>query len=148
MPTSIDQNTMRRIIMDHYEDPDNRGIENTADYLSAHMDSASCIDDITIRVKMGEDGRIADCRWDGTCCVISTAATSVATELSIGKTPEEVERIYESFHSMLMGEEYDATLLGDGIAFCNTGRQPSRIGCATIGFRGILECLKEGKKDA
>ena len=148
MPTSIDSLSARRIIMDHYEDPQNRGLAGTESYLSAHMDSASCIDDITVKVKLDSEGKVLDCRWDGTSCVISAASTSVATSLVIGKNKGAIQEIYRNFHSMLMGEPYDPEILEDGIAFYNTGRQPSRIGCATIGFRGILKCLEEGLKDA
>ena len=144
MPTSIDPFMMREIIMDHYESPRNRREVEGEGYSSAHMDSASCIDDITVKVKTDEDGKVVDCCWEGTCCAISTAATSVASDLVKGKTLEEVQDIYDDFYSMLEGKEYDPGKLGEGIAFANTGRQPSRIGCATIGFRGILKCLKGG----
>ncbi len=144
MPILLDQQMMREIIMDHYESPENRR-QPERDMLSAHMDSASCIDDITVGVRLDEQGQVADCCWEGTCCVISTAATSIATELVKGKSLDQIEALYGDYCAMLQGREYDPAPLGEAVAFANTGRQPSRIGCATIGFRGILSCLKKGE---
>ena len=45
----IDPNLMRDIIMDHYEYPRNHELTNDRKYLSKHMDSESCIDDITVQ---------------------------------------------------------------------------------------------------
>ena len=149
MPISLDPTMMREIIMDHYEAPRNKSDRKPEGYLSAHMDSASCIDDITMNLKLDAEGRIQDICWNGVSCVISTAATSVATEMVKGMNLKQVQDLYKNFFDMLEGRPYDATDLGEALAFATTGRQPSRIGCATIGFRGILTCLeKEENKDA
>ena len=134
---------MHDIIMEHYESPENRR-QPGADMIRAHMDSASCIDDITVGVTLDEEGRVQDCCWEGTCCVISTASTSIATALAKGKTLAQIEDLYRDYYAMLEGKDFDPSQLGEALAFANTGRQPSRIGCATIGFRGILNCLRKG----
>ena len=45
MPISISQEMMREIIMDHYSNPRNFR-EGDDSYLTAYMDSTSCIDKI------------------------------------------------------------------------------------------------------
>lgn len=129
--------------MDHYENPRNK--KETADqsYKTVHMDSASCIDDIYVQVKLDGEGKIQDFLWHGTACAISTASVSILSEISKGKTASEIENLYGEFFDMLEGRNSGSDDLGEALAFKNTGRQPSRIGCATIGWRGLLKALKE-----
>ena len=56
------------------------------------MASDSCIDDITVQSDI-ENGVIKDIRFNGVACTISTASTSVMTELLKGKTVEEAKKI-------------------------------------------------------
>lgn len=142
---STDPMLLREIIMDHYQNPRNH--EETTDprYKTVHMDSASCIDDIYIQLLM-EDGKIIDCKFHGVGCAISTASTSIMTELIIGKTVEEVEKIMQNYNQMINEKPYDEELLGEAIAFMNTSKQASRINCATIGWRGLEELFGEEHK--
>ena len=148
MPFSIDnQELMREIIVDHYQNP--RNFEDVKDdsYITIHMDSASCIDDIYVHVKM-VDGVVRDCKWHGKGCAISTASTSIMTELIIGKTEKEATSIMEEFNKMLAGETFDEDALGEAICFSNVNRQPSRITCANISWRGLQKAfLEEEKKE-
>ena len=145
MPFSINLSTemMREVIMDHYQNPRNRR-EADDSYKTVYMSSDSCIDKIYIQIKVVED-KFVDVCWHGTGCAISTASTSIMTELLIGKTVEEGEYIIKQYMAMIEGREYDASVLDEAIVFMNTNRQPSRIKCATIGFRGVNELL--GGKD-
>ncbi len=137
---------LREIILDHYKNPRNFATISDPRYRTVHMDSASCIDDIYIHVLV-ENGIIKDCKWHGTGCAISTASTSILTELMTGKSEEEAYRLMEDFHHMLMGEKYEKDELGEAIAFINVNRQPSRITCADIGWRGLKKALDEDKKN-
>ena len=58
------------------------------------MHSDSCIDDFEIQVKV-ENNVIKDVRFDGVGCTISTASTSVMTELLMNKTIKEANEIIE-----------------------------------------------------
>jgi nitrogen fixation NifU-like protein len=156
MPISIkdDPQMMREIILDHYQNPRNHREVSDPSYKEVHMASSSCIDDIYVQVKE-ENGIVVDCLWHGKGCVISTASTSIMTELVKGKTVKEAEYLMEQFQKMMNGEAFDENSLGEAIAFINTNRQPSRINCATIGWRGLKELFgdddgceeaKDGKK--
>ena len=83
-----DPEILRELIMDHYQYPHNHKLTEEADYKSVHMASDSCIDDITVQSKI-KDGKIEDIRFDGVACTISTASTSMMTDLLKGKTVEE-----------------------------------------------------------
>ena len=90
MPTLDSPEMMRAIIMDHYEYPRNKKLKNLDGALKVHMDSESCIDDIYIEALI-KDGVIKDVCFDGIGCTISTASTSIMTELMVDKTVEEAE---------------------------------------------------------
>ena len=74
--SNIDPMLMRQIIMDHYDYPRNKELTKDNGYMSRHMASDSCIDDITVQTKIS-DGKIDDIRFDGVACTISTASTSI-----------------------------------------------------------------------
>ncbi len=140
MPFSLNNEMMREIIMDHYNNPRNKKEVNDPNYVTVYMDSTSCIDKIYIQMLV-KDGVIEDCCWHGNGCAISTASTSIMTELLKCKKVEEAEKIMESFQNMMYGKEYDPDLLDEAIVFMNTSKQPSRIKCATIGYRGVNKIL-------
>lgn len=135
----INNEMMREIIMDHYQNPRNKR-EADDSYISVYMDSTSCIDKIYIQMKE-ENGVIKDVCWHGNGCAISTASTSIMTELLQGKKVEEAEKIMEAYTNMIYGKPFDENLLDEAIVFINTSRQPSRIKCATIGWRGVNRIL-------
>lgn len=140
MHFSLTNEMMREIIMDHYQNPRNRRETDDPSYETVYMDSVSCIDKIYIQVKI-EDGIFQDVCWHGKGCAISTASTSIMSELLKGKTVEEGNRIIDNYYAMIHGKEYDPDLLDEAVVFMNTGRQPSRIKCATISFRGVRKIL-------
>ena len=133
---------LRQIIMDHYEYPHNHQLSEDPQYGSVHMASESCIDDITVQALI-KDGKIDDVRFDGVACTISTASTSIMTELLIGKSVAEAAEIIAQYNAMINMENYDENVLDEAVAFHNVGRQANRIKCATIGWKAILQLIDE-----
>lgn len=131
---------LRELIMDHYKYPRNHELVNDDSYDSRHMASDSCIDDITVQTKI-EDGRIKDIRFDGVACTISTASTSIMSELLKGKTIDEAKEIMENYFNMMEEKPYDEDLLEEAIAMMNVHRQANRIKCATIGWKAMKEMI-------
>ena len=133
---------MREIILDNYQNP--RNFEEVEDqrYITIHMDSASCIDDIYVYV-LFEDGKVKDCKWSGKGCAISSASTSIMTEMVKGKTEKEAKKMMTEFNKMLANEDYDEELLAEANCFKNVNRQPSRITCANISWRGLEKAMNE-----
>jgi len=74
----------REVILDHYKNPRNFG---TLEQCDAHAEGQNplCGDEITIDVSFDGDA-IADVKFSGRGCAISQAATSMLTEMVIGKT--------------------------------------------------------------
>ena len=128
--SNIDPMLMRQIIMDHYDYPRNKELTKDNGYMSRHMASDSCIDDI---------------RFDGVACTISTASTSIMSELLKGKTTQEAKEIMDNYFKMIDQKEYDEDVLDEAIAFQNVGKQANRINCATIGWKAMREMIKESE---
>jgi nitrogen fixation protein NifU and related proteins len=133
---------LRQIIMDHYEYPHNHQLSEDPHYGSVHMASESCIDDITVQALI-KDGKIDDVRFDGVACTISTASTSIMSELLIGKTLAEAQEVITQYNAMINMESYDENVLEEAVAFHNVGRQANRIKCATIGWKAIVQLIDE-----
>ena len=134
----------RQILMDHYEYPRNHELVEDTSYLTRHMASDSCIDDIHVQTKI-VDNTIEDIRFDGVACTIATAATSIMSELLIGKTLPEAKHIILNYHNMIDGIEYDEELLEEAVALSTVGKQANRIKCATIGWKAMEEMIEESE---
>ena len=135
---------LRQIIMDHYEYPRNHELSEDEGYLAKHMASASCIDDIHVQAKLNNNV-IEDIRFDGIACTISTASTSIMSELLQGKTTTEAKTIIDAYYAMINGEPYDSELLQEAVAFHTVGKQANRIKCATIGWEAMKQIIEEGE---
>lgn len=141
-----DPEMLRELIMDHYQYPHNHKLVDNQEYESVHMASDSCIDDITVQSKI-RDGKIDDIRFDGVACTISTASTSMMTDLLKGKTIEEAKEIIQNYFAMIDAKEYDPDLLEEAVAMKNVYKQANRIKCATIGWKAIDQMIEESEKN-
>lgn len=137
---------LRQIIMDHYEYPRNHELTKNPEYHEKHMASDSCIDDIYVQSKI-KDGVVEDIRFDGEACTISTASTSIMSELLQGKTLEEAKKIIENYFNMIDNKPYDEDLLEEAVAFFNVGKQANRIKCATIGWKAMKQMIEESEDE-
>lgn len=126
--------------MDHYENPRNKRTVNDARYLKTRMNSESCIDDFEIQVLI-ENNIIRDFCFDGIGCTISTASTSILSELVIGKTTQEALEIIQNYENMIHEESFQPDLLEEANVFKDVSKQANRIKCATIGFHGLKELI-------
>jgi nitrogen fixation NifU-like protein len=142
MPTLIDATMMRQVIMDHYEHPRNKRIPNSQDYLSVHLDTIGCVDDIHVALKWQGD-KIEDVLFHGVACTISTASTSIMTELLVNKTKQEALYIIDQYIKMIHEIPYDDSVLGDAMVFKNTYKQAARIKCATLGWVGAQQLISK-----
>ena len=131
--------------MDHYEYPRNKKLKNDEKYVKVNLDSESCIDNIDLEVLV-ENGKIIDICFDGVACTISTASTSIMSELLKGKTVKEANVIIENYLNMLYGRDYDEELLGEAAAFVNTSKQANRIKCATLSWNGLKKIINKESK--
>jgi nitrogen fixation NifU-like protein len=94
----MDRQEAIEFLMDHYENPRNRGPLEHAD-VSLTGGNPGCADMITMQARFGKDGKIEEVHWDGEGCTISSAAASYVTEITQGLTAEEIEQL--SFEDLI-----------------------------------------------
>jgi len=82
----------RENILDHGQNPRNRGILDPAD-LDFEGHNPLCGDRLRLTVRVDENDRITEIGWDGDGCAISQASASMLGEQILGKTLEEVRSI-------------------------------------------------------
>ncbi len=94
----MDRQEAIEFLIDHYENPRNRGPLEPAD-VSLSGGNPGCADVITMHVRFGKDGKAEAVNWEGEGCTISRAAASYVTEMVQGMTPDEIEQL--SFEDLM-----------------------------------------------
>lgn len=136
----------REIILDHYQNPRNRGLIEDETYLKSDTNNESCIDEIHLMVKIIDD-KIIDARFDGEACAICTSSTSIMVETLIGKTVEEAIIIYENFSHMLNEEPYEKKVLEQAFVYDAIYQQPNRKKCALLPWWGFEKIINQYKNN-
>jgi len=112
----------REIILEHYQNPSNRGSLDPADFSYEDVNPL-CGDEIRIDVRVSDD-RISEIRFSGRGCAVSQASASILTEMAEGKSLDEVKAI---------GKDELLDEIGIPVS-------PARMKCAMLG----LKVLKAG----
>ncbi len=133
----------RRVIMDHYSRPRNRG-EFEDESVTINMNNPTCGDRIQLQLKI-EDNKISDVRFQGEGCSISMASASMMTEAIKGLEVEDALKMAEIFSKMMQGEEYDEEDLdlGDIEALQGVSKFPARIKCATLAWKAMQKGVQD-----
>jgi nitrogen fixation protein NifU and related proteins len=98
----------RENILDHYKRPRHFGRPESFD-LEFEDTNPFCGDEQHVFISLDENGRVAEVRFEGKGCAISTAATSMLTEELEGRSREELVRLEKGFVLDLLGIEISAT---------------------------------------
>ncbi|PFO07118.1 SUF system NifU family Fe-S cluster assembly protein [Bacillus sp. AFS076308] len=132
----------RRVIMDHYKKPRNRGILEDGSH-TINMNNPTCGDRIQLTFKV-EDGIIKEAMFEGEGCSISMSSASMMTHEIKGKKVEEALKLSEIFSEMMLGHDHDDSIdLGDIEALQGVSKFPARIKCATLAWKAMEKGLKE-----
>lgn len=130
----------QEVILDHYKHPVHAGLREPYEAEVFHV-NPSCGDEVTLRVRLSEDGEtVDDVSYQATGCSISQAATSVLTDEVIGVSLTEAMEKLEEFDQMVTsrGErEGDAEIIGDAVAFAGVSKYPARVKCALLGWKAF-----------
>jgi nitrogen fixation protein NifU and related proteins len=135
-------NLYRRVIMDHYKNPRNRGILEDGSH-TINMNNPTCGDRIQLTFKV-VDGIVVDARFEGEGCSISMSSASMMTQAIKGKKVEEAIKLSKIFSDIMQGKEYDDDIdLGDIEALQGVAKFPARIKCATLAWKAMEKGLTE-----
>lgn len=138
----MDNDMKRSIILDNYQNPRNRGIPNTDDYVKINSNNESCIDNIDIYVKIKND-IIEDIKYEGEACVIAISSTSILSDMLIGKDIETAKDILNNYFNMIEEKDYNSDMLGEANVYNDIYKQPSRKTCSTLFARGFLKLINK-----
>lgn len=141
----MDPKLKRDIILDHYQNPVNRGLTDEEGYIRVNTRNSSCVDNIDIMVKI-ENDVVVDARFDGEACAICTSATSMLVRAILGKSIDEVVKIVDNFSRMINEKEYDEGVLGELIVYDDIYKQPSRKRCALLPCESIEKVVEKNRE--
>lgn len=137
----------RRVIMDHYKNPRNRG-QFEDDSVHVDLNNPTCGDRITLQLKL-QDGVVEAAKFLGEGCSISMASASMMTEAIKGKSLDEALQMADQFSALMQGEpaefEYE-----DIEALSGVSKFPARIKCATLAWnalrKGVVQVRTESNE--
>jgi nitrogen fixation NifU-like protein len=134
------------VILDHYKHPHHRGLREPFGAEVFHV-NPTCGDEVRLRVALSDDGElVSDVSYDGQGCSISQAATSILSDLVIGRTVTDALTTVAAFSEMVSSRgtvEGDEDVLGDGIAFAGVSKYPARVKCALLGWLAFKTAVAE-----
>ena len=140
----MDRELKRTIILEHYQNPKNRGLIEDNTYKMINTNSKSCIDQIDLQIKV-EDNIVKDIRFDGEACAICTSSTSIMINALIGKTIEEALEVINNFQNMINEKDYSEEVIGEAIVYDDIAKQPNRKNCALLTWNGTKTILEKEK---
>ena len=135
----------QQVILDHNKNP--RNFHEMDDATSA-VDGYNplCGDHYKVFLKLDGD-RIGEVSFTGSGCAISKASASVMSSTVKGKSKDEAEKLFDTFHRLVTGESGpDAAELGRLAAFSGVSEFPARVKCATLAWHTLKSAL-EGREE-
>jgi nitrogen fixation NifU-like protein len=130
----------RDVILDHNRRPRNFGGMEPAD-ASVEGFNPMCGDRLTVRLKLAGD-QIADIRFEGQGCAISTASASLMTEAVKGKTRTEALELFNRVHRLLTDDAASSDELGKLAALSGVREFPARVKCASLCWHTLVSALE------
>ncbi len=131
-------------IMDHSRNPRHRTPVPEPD-LEAEEFNPFCGDQVTLQIKLNEDGRVARVSSLSQGCSIIQATASMMAELMQGRTLDELTELSLCFRRMMQGNPPDqetGETLGDLVALQVVRQYPVRIKCALLPWMALEEGIE------
>jgi nitrogen fixation NifU-like protein len=132
----------QRVILERSKNPRHRGTTDPVDrYQRGHIPACGDAIELTMALEPAT-GAIADIRFSGYGCALSTASADLMAEILVGKTPEQALGLIQQFEAMMRGEgefslEFRKLNILQGIA-----QAPARIKCAALPWHTLKLALQ------
>lgn len=132
----------RRVIMDHYKTPRNRG-ELDEGSVTVNLNNPTCGDRISLQLQI-EDGIVKAAKFTGEGCSISMSSASMMTDAVKGKSAEEALQMADKFSSLMKGDDVEFEDYEDIEALSGVNKFPARIKCATLAWNALRKGVEHG----
>jgi len=137
------QELYQAIILDHNRRPKNYGVLEGANRRKEGRNPA-CGDEINLELRIEGDA-IADVRFTSQGCAVSRASASIMSQAVKGKSCDEAEALFTTFHALVTGRMKptpdEARALGEMAAFSGVSRFPIRVKCASMAWHTLHAAL-------
>jgi nitrogen fixation protein NifU and related proteins len=132
----------RDVILDHNRSPRNFGAVE-APSARAEGYNPLCGDRLVLTLRM-QGEHIADIRFEGQGCAISTASASLMTEAVRGRSRAEALAIFARMHRLLTDDSApaDDASLGKLAALSGVREYPARVKCASLCWHTLASALQ------
>jgi nitrogen fixation NifU-like protein len=137
----------QEVILDHSRHPRHYGALEGASH-KAEGYNPLCGDRVTVYMKLGADGRVADIKFEGKGCAISQASASMMTEMLKGRTQADAEALMQGFLHLVKGEDAGGLSEDDRERLDVMGgisEFPMRVKCATLAWHTYKNAVEEGE---
>jgi nitrogen fixation NifU-like protein len=134
------------VILDHSKHPRHFGpLPEATHHAEGH--NPLCGDRVKINLILDADDKIADIKFEGKGCAISQASASMMTDMVVGRTVAEAEKLMGGFLHLVKGEDA-AELKGDDRemldVMAGVSAFPMRVKCATLAWHTMKSALENG----
>jgi len=138
------------VILDHSKHPRHFGALPDATH-SGEGFNPLCGDRVKVYLSVDAAGRIADIAFEGKGCAISQASASLMTDMLMGRSLAEAEKLMGGFLHLVKGEDA-ADLKGDDRerldVMAGVSAFPMRVKCATLAWHTMKSALEGGQTAA
>lgn len=137
----------QEMILDHGRNPRHHHTMPLANR-SANGFNQFCGDRLTVYLKI-EQEKITGISFEGSGCAISMASASLMSEILTGKTLNQAEALFASFHQLLTSEATTSEQLHDLeklAVFAGVKAYPARVKCATLAWHTLQAALKQNNE--
>jgi len=134
----------QELLLDHYKSPRHHGVLLNPDK-KVDLVNPLCGDQISLTMKFSGD-TIGNIAFTGHGCSISQATASIMSELLVGKSKAEAQRLSALFRGMIKSEIAGDSLeaLGDALALEGVKKHSARVKCALLAWDCVDRALADG----
>jgi nitrogen fixation protein NifU and related proteins len=134
------------VILDHSRHPRRFGpLDGATNEAQGH--NPLCGDRVTVRLVVDAQDRIADIKFEGKGCAISQASASLMTDMIVGRTVVEAEKLMGGFLNLVKGEAVEGLNEDDRErldVMAGVSAFPMRVKCATLAWHTMKSALEGG----
>ena len=135
-------------ILDHGKNPINLGkFENFNKDAKGH--NPLCGDKVHVYLKLDENKKISDIKFEGEGCAISMASASIMTELMKNKEEPEVKELIDDFLKMIKDSpELSSKIISEDektklMSLSGVKKYPMRVKCATLPWHTLVSAMTD-----